>query len=161
MLPKGLHLMCLGCPRKRQPGVEQRPLGQNWANLLACEEGEKENPVGCRGWLLTGRTQSALFALGNCSALAPKGLRFPQRLTLCRHPGSTEQRCPGHCSQAATFPTQQGSMPPNVHHFGPISSLPRISRSIRNLGPPFQKLCPRSGRVSPSEDTSFSGIPLR
>lgn len=115
----------------------------------ASEEGEKEKPVGCRGWLHTGRTQSALFVLGNCSALAPKGPHFPQRLTLCRHPGSGEERCPGHCSQAAPSPTQQGHGPPNVGPFGPTSSLPGISRSIENSGLPFLILPPSRWKSKP------------
>lgn len=84
--PKGLHFMTTSCPKKRQLGVDSaradlttasrdrvEPIPQSQA-----EEGEKEYSVGSRGWLHTRKTQSALFALGNCSALDLKGLPFPE-----------------------------------------------------------------------------------
>lgn len=82
--PKGLHFMTTSCPKKRQLGVDSaqaelttasrdrvEPMPQSQA-----EEGEKEYSVGSRGWLHTRKTQSALFAPGNCSAPDLKGLPF-------------------------------------------------------------------------------------
>lgn len=76
-------------------GAELATASQGRAGITprrAVEEGEKENPAGCRGRVHAHRTQGALSAVGHCSALALKGLHFP-----AVNPGQTPRKPRAEC----------------------------------------------------------------